>query len=131
MFTLVRQGEPYVVLNLSEAASNAALDALGEMMNGGHIELLSGDDKVLATLQLSNPAAYDAANGEIELREIYDGTALVRGQATTARVVAADGAEVLLCDVSDESGDGVIKLNTTQIALGSPVRIGHFRIAMP
>ena len=46
-----------MIVNLSEAASNTMLNAIAGMMDGGSIELLSGDGKALAVLKLSNPAA--------------------------------------------------------------------------
>jgi stage V sporulation protein SpoVS len=121
-----------VIVNLSEAASNAMLDVLTGLMDGGSIELHSVAGNVLAVLRLSNPAAADAVGGAIELNQIAEeDAALARGQAATARILALDGNEILNCDVTDESGDGVIRLNTTSIYRGGPVRIRSFTLAMP
>ena len=49
----------------------------------------------------------------------------------SARVVAADGSEIFSCDVGDENSDAVIKLNTTKIYRGGPVRLKSFRLVMP
>ena len=70
-------------------------------MDGGSIELLSGDGKALAVLKLSNPAAKDAAGGEFEFNKIAEGDAVLAGQAKFARVVASDGSEIFSCDVGD------------------------------
>jgi hypothetical protein len=121
-----------VIVELSEAASNAMLDVLGAMMDGGSIELLAVSGNVLAVLKLANPAAQAAAGGAIDLNPISeeDG-ALARGQATTARILSSDGDEIIQCDIGDENSDAVIKLNTTSIYRGGPVRIRKFTLAMP
>jgi len=121
-----------VNVNLSETTSNAMLDVLGGLMDGGSIELLSISGNVLAVLRLSNPAAKDAVGGAIDLNQIgEEDAALARGQAATARILASDGNEILSCDVGDENSDAVIRLNTTQVYRNSPVRIRSFTLAMP
>ena len=120
-----------MIVNLSEAASNTMLNAIAGMMDGGSIELLSGDGKALAVLKLSNPAAKDAAGGEFEFNKIAEGDAVLAGQAKFARVVASDGSEVFSCDLGTVDSDAVIKLGTTQISVGAPVRLDSFRLAMP
>lgn len=117
---------------ISDAVGNVMLDAAGTMMDGGHIELLTGDGELIATLQLSTPATQAAADGELLFNEIAEGDAVIAGEATTARVVAADGVtEVFLCDVGTVDSDAVIKLGTTQISAGGPVRLDSFKLAMP
>ena len=118
-------------VELSESAANAMLDALAGLMDGGSIELMS-DDRVLAVLRLSNPAAAIAADGELALNEISEEDAApAQGVATTARILGSDGSEVFACDVCDENSDAVIKLNTTRIFRGGPVRLKSFRLVMP
>jgi hypothetical protein len=121
-----------VIIELSEQAGNAMLDVLAAMMDGGSIELLSGDGKALAVLKLSSPAAQEAFGGELEFNEIAEeDAALAQGNVMSARVVASDGSDVFVCDVGDENSDAVIKLNTTKIYRGGPVRLQSFRLAMP
>jgi hypothetical protein len=119
-----------VIINLSGGA-DVALDAIGMMMNGGSIELLTANGGVIVTLPLSDPATTPAIDGEIEFNKIGEGDATLTGQATFARVVAADGAEVFSCDVGGVGSDATIKLGTTQISAGGPVRLDSFRLAMP
>jgi hypothetical protein len=57
--------------------------------------------------------------------------ALAQGTATFARLVTRGGSEVFSCDVGDMTSDAVIKLSTTVINQGGPVRIDSFRLAMP
>jgi len=121
-----------VIVELSEAASNAMLDVLAGMMDGGSIEMLAVSGNVLAVLKLASPAAQDAAAGALVLNPIgEEDAALARGQAAKARILASDGSEILQCDIGDENSDAVIRLNTTQIYRNSPVRIRSFTLAMP
>jgi hypothetical protein len=118
-------------LELSEIAADAMLEALSKMMDGGSIELMS-DERVLAILRLSNPAAMAAVDGELEFNDIAEeDAALAQGNVTTARIVAANGSELLSCDVGDLNSDAVIKLNTIKIYRGGPVRLHSFRLVMP
>ena len=121
-----------MIIELAEQAANAMLDTLGGMMSGGTIEMLSADGRTLAVLKLANPAAQIAAGGALELNPIgEEDAALTRGEAATARIVAADGSAVFFCDVGDQDSDAVIKLNTTSIYRDGPVRIRSFTLAMP
>jgi hypothetical protein len=120
------------VIELSEAASNAALDTLSALMDGGSVELLSDADRLLVVMKLSDPAARPAADRMLILDSIAEGVALGQGNASSARIVAMDGSEVLSCDVGDENSDAVIKLTgTTMIYRGQPVRLHSFRLVMP
>jgi hypothetical protein len=119
------------VIVLSDAAGNAALDAIGRMMDGGGLEILSANGTPLAVLRLSDPAAMPAVGNELELNEIIEeDSAFASGTATAARIVGADGTEILSCDCGDENSDAVIKLSG-EIVAGAPVRISSFRLAMP
>lgn len=106
------------------------LDALSALMDGGSIELMS-DSRVLAVLKLSSPAA-TAVGRELEFNDIAEeDAALAQGTARSARILAPGGVEVFSCDVGDENSDAVIKLNTTKIYRGGPVRLKSFRLVMP
>lgn len=121
-----------MIIELSESAGNAMLDVLAGMMDGGSIELRAENDRVLAVLQLSNPAAQDAIGGELEFNRIAEeDAALAQGNVMSARILAADGSEVFSCDVGDENSDAVIKLNSTKIYRGGPVRLKSFRLLFP
>ncbi len=121
-----------MIVNLSEAASNAILDRLTTMMDGGTIELSSDNGEILTVLRLSDPAADAAIGAELVFNEIAEeDAALAQGNASSARVLAADGSEVFSCDVGDEKSDAVIKLNTTKIYRNGPVRLTSFRLGMP
>jgi hypothetical protein len=121
-----------MIITPSEAASNAMLDQISRMLDGGRIELLSDDERVLAVLKLSDPAARDAVDGELVLNSIAEeDAALAQGICMSARVLSADGDVVFACDVGDENSDAVVRLNTTKIFRGGPVRLNSFRLIMP
>ena len=119
-----------MIVELSDTASTVMLNSLSELMDGGSVELMS-EEKVLAVLKLSSPAA-NTVDRQLEFNDIAEeDAALAQGNATSARIVGADGSEVLSCDVGDENSDAVIKLNTTKIYRGGPVRLKSFRLVMP
>jgi hypothetical protein len=120
-----------VIVNLSEDAGSVVLNALVPMMGSGWLELLSSDGKVLVVMPLSNPAAEEAIDGEIEFNKIGEGKVVLAGQAKVGRIVAADGGEVLSVDVGDEKSNAVIKLTTTKFWAGGVVWIDSFRLRMP
>jgi len=121
-----------MMIELSDQASDAILNALADLLDGGRIELLETNGRALAILRLSDPATVPAASRELEFREIIeDDSASATGIVTTARIVGSSGFEVFSCDVGDENSDAVIKLNTTKIYRGGPVRLSSFRLAMP
>jgi hypothetical protein len=119
-----------MVLNLPQHVADLLLDTLAAMLDGGAIELLSDSGAILAVLDLSNPAAGAAVGGELVFNKITEEDALAQGNAATARVLAADGSEIFLCDVGSTESDAVIKLNTTTIHRDHPVRLTSFRLAM-
>lgn len=119
-----------MIVDLSDATKNILLDTLSSLMDGGSIELLSDEQRTLAVLKLSDPATRVAAGGEIEFNQIIEeDAALAQGNAAAARILAADGSEVFNCNVGDDNSDAVIKLNTTRIFRGGPVRLSSFRLA--
>jgi hypothetical protein len=121
-----------VIIELSELAANVVLDALADIMHGGRIELRSEANSVLAVLKLSDPVAQEAVAGILEFNKIAEEDAALRqGEANSAQIIGADGERVLSCDVGDEDSDAVIKLNTTKIYRGGPVRLKSFYLIMP
>lgn len=119
------------IINLSESASNAALDSIGQMMNGGSIELLSGDGSFLVSLRLGNPATQPASDGELSFAEIHEGVAQVTAIAEFGRILAKDGTEILSCDCGNAESDATIRLTPVLITKNAPVKINSFRLSMP
>ena len=120
-----------MIVNLSEDAGNATLNALVPMMGGGRLELLTSDGKVLVVLPLSDPAAERAIGGELEFNQIGESNAILMGHAKVGRIVGPDGTDVLSVDVGDEKSNAVIKLTTTKLYRGGRVQITSFRLRMP
>ena len=123
-------------INLSDTARNAMLDEVTSLIDAergnGKIELLSSSNLVLAQLQFSRPCAPDPMNGAVRFNDIAeDASARATGTVVKARIVDAAGGVVFECDVSDTKGDAVIRLNTTRIVAGGPVRIREFVLVMP
>jgi hypothetical protein len=120
-----------VTIELSETAGNAMLDALARLMDGGSVEVMS-DQRVLAVLKLASPAADPAVDRELELNPIlWEDAALANGKAISARILGPTGDEIFSCDVGDMNSNAVMKLNTTKIDRGIPVKLDSFRLAMP
>jgi hypothetical protein len=67
-----------------------------------------------------------------KLNKIFEEDAApVSGTATFARILRRNGDEVFSCDVGPLESDCVIRLNTTAIHQGGPVRIDSFKLTMP
>lgn len=129
---LVYKGRRFEVLSVSETASDAMLDTITGLMNNGTLELLGTDDTLLTVLRLSDPAAQAADGGTVELNKIGAGVAMAQGTAATGRIVAADGiTDILTCDIGTLESNAVIKLDTTAITAGQPVKIHSFTLTMP
>jgi hypothetical protein len=118
-----------MILDVSEALNDAMLDAVSDMIGDGTLELLSSDSELLVTLGLSDPGA--AVDGELVF-QVAPGVAVASGEATSARVTAADGRAAFVCDVGTADSDAVIKLKPdTQIKKDGNVQLDQFRLVMP
>lgn len=77
----------------------------------------------LGTLTCSDPSATQTA-GVITFDTItQDSAADASGTAAWAYIKDSTGAIVNAVDVTDEEGNGVIKLNTTTVVEGGPIQI--------
>src|SRR5262245_11278587 len=118
-----------MILNVSATLSDAMLEAVSAYIGPGTLELLASDSTVLVTLGLSDPGA--AVDGELVF-QVDPAVAVASGQATSARVIAADGRQAFVCDVGDGSSDAVIKLTPdAQIKGGQAGQLDRFRLIMP
>ena len=121
------------MIELSPTAADAMLDVLSQLMDGGNIELMADNGRVLAVLQLSSPAAMPAVDGVLDFQYIIgEDAALGTGDITTARIFGPTGDQIFSCDVGDDASDAVIKLiGTTKIYRGQKIGLDSFRLAMP
>ena len=125
------------MLHVFESTRHALLQVVAALIDNGsgpgRLELLSSDRRVLAVMKFSEPSAPDRPQaGTLTFGPIQvDPSARASGAATIGRVLDGDGTEILECSVSDENGDGVIKLNSNFIAAGGPVKINDFTLSYP
>ena len=90
--------------------------------SGGAIDPFN--NLVLGTLTFSKPCAASIDNGVLTFAAIAQDTAADNnGTATWARVANGDGGYVMDMDVSNNSGSGDIKLNSTDIIQGGPISV--------
>ncbi len=81
------------------------------------------DQVKVGTLTCSDPAATQAA-GVITFGTItQDNGADASGTAAWAYIKDSTGAIVCAMDVTDNAGDGLIKVNTTTVVAGGPIAI--------
>jgi hypothetical protein len=138
-------------LTLSNAARSAAADAVVDLVDGGTppalIRVYGGSrpagpgtttaETLLAEFECANPAFGSASNGvaTLDTTPALTATGLAAGTATWFRIVtggtAAGGAGVIDGEVSDDDGDGDLKLNTTTISEGLNLSITSGTITMP
>lgn len=82
-----------------------------------------GSQVKLGTLTCSDPAATQAV-GVITFGTItQDDAADAGGTATWAYIKDSTGAIVNAVDVTDNAGNGLLKVNTTTIVAGGPIKI--------
>lgn len=85
-------------------------------------------ETLLGTLTFSKPSA-TATEGVITFDEITeDSEADASGDAVWARIADGAGNFVLDGDVGDLNSNALIKMNTTGIVAGGPIRITSFEI---
>jgi hypothetical protein len=119
------------MINLADLGSAAMLNGLASQMDGGAIEMLDSHQRVLAVLNLGSPAAMPATDGVLELNKIAEKDAAQGGVFAFARILTRSGAEVFICDIGDRDSTATIKLSTTAVAEGSPVRLDSFVLSLP
>lgn len=122
-----------MMLRMSRDAQDALVQVIPALIDSGTgkgtIEIMTGSRTLLAKLSFSKPSANAPESGSISFKPIAeDSSARAGGKAAIARIQNSDGELVFECDVSDEKGDGVIRLNTTDIHAGGPVRITSFEL---
>jgi hypothetical protein len=89
------------------------------------------DQDLLGTLVCSSTSA-TASAGVITFNAIaQDNAADAGGTMTWARLYDGAGVAVADFDVTNNDGDGAIKINTTTIVAGGPIVMPSFTITMP
>jgi len=126
---------------ISNAAANAAANAVVDLLNSGKIQIYDGaqpatpdtavsDQTLLAELTLGNPAFGDAALGVATAEAITgDTTANATGTAAWFRVLTSADAPILDGSVGTEGCN--LNLNSTAIQAGAEVTISALTYTQP
>lgn len=120
-----------MILRLADMGRNVMMRALADRLDSGSIEIVSENGVGLSILRLPDPATDMPDDGVLEFRKMADVDAQASGTATAVRVNDSGGNLILEGDVSGAKGDGFLKLITTAIVAGVPVRISSFKLTMP
>jgi hypothetical protein len=119
-------------LQLSQFAQNCLLQVVPALIDSsggaGTLELFTQSNVLLARLFFSQPSANEPSDGTISFKPITPGLAQASGKAEVARIKSSDGSLIFECDVSSENGGGTIKLDTTNLVVGGPIKITEFRL---
>lgn len=125
-----------MIFTLSDAAANAVLTTLNDLLNAGSgpatIKLYTGtkpagpgtaitSQVLLGTLTCSDPAGTVSARSLTFGTVIADSSADASGTATWARIADSNGVAVVDIDVTLTGGGGFGQMNTTLIAAGGPI----------
>jgi hypothetical protein len=122
-------------MTLSNAAANAAADAVMRLLDGGFLDIYDGarpDADAAVTTQtrlgrfsLSNPCAGAAVAGVATFNSISAAVALASGSATWFRMRASD--ETAVFDGSAGTGSGVdVTLSSAEFVQGALVQPAAF-----
>lgn len=130
-----------MTIKLATAARNSRAQVLADAIDagsaGGVLTIYSGTrpataggaidpftNLVLGELTFSHPCKSSIDNGVLTFASIaQDAAANNSGTATWARITNSDGGFVMDMDVTNNSGNGDIKLNSTDIIQGGPISI--------
>jgi hypothetical protein len=101
-------------------ATNAATQAILEMLDGGFLQLYNGQT-LLAQMRFATPAFGDVEDGFALAYDLMVGTGRADGIAEKWVALSETGVPVLAGDVGDD-----MLLNQRYIATGADVRITRF-----
>lgn len=114
---------------LDSGAAACTLEFYDGAMPAGPATAVGAQVK-LGTLTCSDPLGSEAAGALTFGAITQDDAADASGTATWARLKDGDGVARGDFDVTNAAGAGTIKLNTTTIVAGGPIRVTSFVITM-
>lgn len=126
---------------ISEAAANAAVNAVVDLLDGGTLRIYGGtqpadadtavtDQTLLAELTFGTPAFGDASGGVAEANAItQDSAANATGTATWFRALTSGGATVF--DGSVGTSGANLNLNSVAIQAGATVSVTALTYTQP
>jgi hypothetical protein len=117
-------------LNASCNAVTRLVD-LGSTFPSGRLDIYDFTSSVLTQLNLSLPAFSDSTDGTAVSNFIYDSTALMDGTAISFGILNRDATTIWTGSVSNYSGSGDLKLNSTFLTKDSTVTITEMVYIVP
>jgi len=122
-----------MMLRLAPVTENALLLVTPSMIDSGDaagiLEICSREGEILVTLTFANPSALEPSDGKIEFAPIAPAMATASGRAETGRIRNSDGMLIAECDVGSRESGAMIRLNETELTVGTPVAIREFKLA--
>lgn len=117
-------------------AMNAACNAIVQLVNGqdssaGRLGIFDDSSTAITYLPFSYPAYQDATNGIALANSFTDATAYVDGTASWFGVYDSDGTRLWTGTISDQTGNGDLKLNLTLIPKDTTVSIASGFFTVP
>lgn len=129
-------------IDISAAAANAAMDALGALLDNGYLRIYNGTkpagpgtaittQTLLAELRFAATAFAAASGGVLTAEAItQDDSANASGTATWYRALADDGSTAHIDGTVGTSGAD-LNLSTTTIVAGVPVAVTSYTLTLP
>ena len=113
------------------ASANGTVDLLdvGSSNPNGRMVFTTAGDVAVATLNMSNPAFGNAANGVATANPITSDTNAAGGVTTRCQFRDRNNAEVFRCNVGVSGSD--INLSTTTIPVGGTVAVTSVTYTQP
>lgn len=120
-----------MTVTLTEAARNAACDAVVDLLDGGTIEFQTSADAEVATLTLGTPAFGDAATGTATANAITADSNATGGTIAKAVFKDSGSSSVFTVSVTATGGGGDIELSSLSIGAGDTVSLTSYTHTQP
>jgi hypothetical protein len=124
-------------MNKDVIAQNAACNAIvqlvdqGSLLPTGRLGVFDDSTSTLAWLNFFNPAYMDSTNGMAIAHTIRDGVVLQDGTASWFGVYNRDSIRIWTGTISDASGNGDLKLDSTVLLTDQTVEIASAYYYVP
>jgi hypothetical protein len=128
-------------LQKNTATRNIQITALGEIFDGGTLEIYTGSQPVspnsaasgtlLCTITIPNPAFGSATAGVIEEAGSWSDTAVDTGTAGWARFISSDTLKTMDAAVTDVPGGNDLLINNIDIVVGNTVTVVSLTLEEP
>lgn len=128
-------------LQKNTATRNIQITALGEIFDGGTLEIYTGSQPVspnsaasgtlLCTITIPNPAFGSPTAGVIEEAGSWSDTAVDTGTAGWARFISSDTLKTMDAAVTDVPGGNDLLINNIDIVVGNTVTVVSLTLEEP